>query len=219
MGSRERLIKAMGDLMWERGFAATTPREVRERAGVGQGSMYYHFPTKRDLGVAAIERNCADVTMAADAVLNGSGSPLERLRAYLLRPRDALKGCKVGRMTQDPVVAHDPDLLAPVAQSVSTVHEDLARTIREAIDVGDLPASLDADRLARLCFATIQGGYVLALAAQDPAPFDQACSGLLDLLDSAAERRPGAGEESAASPIIHRPGPAGPGVVAAGPAA
>lgn len=33
--------------------------------------------------------------------------------------------------------------------------------------------------------ATIQGGYVLAIAAQDPAPFRDACQGALELLDVA----------------------------------
>ena len=39
--------------------------------------------------------------------------PLARLRAYLSRDRDALRGYKVGRLTQDPEVASDPELLAP----------------------------------------------------------------------------------------------------------
>ena len=57
MESRERLVTAMSELMWERGYAATSPREVRERSGVGQGSMYHHFPSKRDLALAALQRN------------------------------------------------------------------------------------------------------------------------------------------------------------------
>jgi Bacterial regulatory proteins, tetR family len=43
MNSRELLVETMSDLLWERGYADTSPRDVRERSGVGQGSMYHHF--------------------------------------------------------------------------------------------------------------------------------------------------------------------------------
>lgn len=184
--SRERLIVAMSDLMWERGYAATSPREVRERSGVGQGSMYHHFPGKRDLALAALERNCADLLPATEDLLTAQGDPMEKLAAYLSRPGAALKGCKVGRMTQDPLVAHDPVLLAPVGDAFGRVHQALAAVIREAIEAGELPGDVDPERLAYLFSATIQGGYVLAIAAQDPRPYEDACAGALELLRVAA---------------------------------
>jgi AcrR family transcriptional regulator len=122
MSSRERLVDTMGELMWERGYADTSPREVRQRAGVGQGSMYHHFATKRDLALAALERNVQDLLPAAAELDGTDGSPMARIEAYLMRPRDALKGCKVGRMTQDPQVREDPALLAPVSRAFADVH-------------------------------------------------------------------------------------------------
>ena len=61
MESRERLVVAMSELMWERGYAATSPRGVRERSGVGQGSMYHHFPGK---GKAFQSRSIRTATVA-----------------------------------------------------------------------------------------------------------------------------------------------------------
>jgi len=188
MDSREQLIETMSELMWERGYAATSPREVRERSGIGQGSMYHHFPSKRDLALAALERNCADLLPASEALLTADGDSLEKLTGYLSQPKDALKGCKVGRMTQDPLVAADPGLLAPVADAFDRIHQALVRVLRTAIESGELSAELDPDRLAYLLTATIQGGYVLAIAQQDRRPFDEARAGALDLLRAAAPR-------------------------------
>lgn len=196
MDSRERLIVAMSDLMWERGYAATSPRDVRARSGVGQGSMYHHFPSKRDLALAALERNCQESLPGTADPLSAPGDPLEKLAEHMTRPREALKGCKVGRMTQDPLVASDPGLLAPVADAFDTVHRILVTVIREAVDAGELPADTDPDRIASLLQATIQGGYVLAIARQDRAPYDQAVAGAVDLLRAAA---PGAAPIPAAS--------------------
>ena len=184
--SKERLLQAMSELLWERGYAATSPREVRERSGVGQGSMYHHFPGKRELAVAAIERNCADVLPAPQDLLEATGDPMAKLTTYLSRPLPALKGCKVGRLTQDPVVASDSELLQPVADAFDAVHRALARVIREAIALGQLDPDLDPEQVAYLLTATIQGGYVLAIAAQDPAPFDAARAGALALLRASA---------------------------------
>ncbi|MEV6349665.1 TetR/AcrR family transcriptional regulator [Actinoplanes sp. NPDC051851] len=188
MDSRQRLLETMSELMWERGYADTSPREVRQRSGVGQGSMYHHFPSKRDLALAALERNVADLLPAASG-LEGPGDPMERIEAYLMRPRDALKGCKVGRMTQDPQVREDPVLLAPVAGAFATIHVSWVTVLREAIEAGQLRDDLDPERLAHTLMAVLQGGYVLAIAQQDPGPFDDARSGALDLLRAAGARK------------------------------
>ncbi len=185
MESRELLLETMSELMWERGYADTSPRAVRERSGVGQGSMYHHFPTKRDLALAALERNIADLLPAASE-LDGSGDPMARIEAYLMRPRDVLKGCKVGRMTQDPQVREDPVLLAPVARAFAQVHVSWVKALRDAIAAGELRDDVDPERLAHTLMAVIQGGYVLAIAQQDPGPFDAARAGALDLLRAAA---------------------------------
>src|SRR3954470_19930688 len=185
MSSRELLVETMSQLMWERGYADTSPRDVRERSGVGQGSMYHHFHTKRDLALAALERNVADL-LPAVSELDGPGRPMARIEAYLTRPREALKGCKVGRMTQDPQVREDPVLLAPVAGAFAQVHVSWVRALREAVAAGELRDDLDPERLAHTLMAVLQGGYVIAIAQQDPGPFDDAHAGALDLLRAAA---------------------------------
>ncbi|MFN8049705.1 MAG: TetR/AcrR family transcriptional regulator [Ancrocorticia sp.] len=182
MNSKERMIEAMSDLMWEQGFAATTPREVRERSGVGQGSMYHHFPTKRDLGMAAIESITSDLMDRSVALLEAAGDPLDRLNNYLSAPREPLKGCKAGRLTQDPVVARDPEMLAPVARVFDRITEAATNTVQEAIDRHQLKPDLDAASWARLIVTTLQGGYVLAIAAQDRAPYDEAFAALRRLV-------------------------------------
>ncbi|WP_034648032.1 TetR/AcrR family transcriptional regulator [Cellulomonas sp. HZM] len=187
MDTRQLLVDTMSDLLWERGYADTSPREVRERAGVGQGSQYHHFRSKHDLALAALEQNIAAL-LPASSELSGPGSPLGRVEAYLMAPRDALRGCKVGRMTQDPQVREDPLLLAPVARAFTQAHERWALALGEAVRVGELPADLDPDALAHTLMAVLQGGYVLAMAQQDPAPFEAARAGALALLRAAALR-------------------------------
>jgi TetR/AcrR family transcriptional repressor of nem operon len=91
-------------------------------------------------------------------------------------------------MTQDPLVASDPGLLAPVAEAFGKVHVALTAVIEEAIALREISSAVDPGRLAYLLSATIQGGYVLAIAEQDARPYDDACAGALELLRAAAPK-------------------------------
>jgi transcriptional regulator, TetR family len=182
VGTKERLISATQDLLWERGYAATSPKDILRKAEAGQGSMYHHFSGKQDLAVTALEETAAGMRASAEELLHGEGSPVERVRAYLTRQRDSLKGCRIGRMTYDTDVLVSPELLAPVAQTLAWLVAALADVIAEGIECGQLRADVDAREVASMLVATIQGGYVLARAGQDPAAFDAAVRGALQSL-------------------------------------
>ncbi|WP_294641984.1 TetR/AcrR family transcriptional regulator [Rothia mucilaginosa] len=182
MGTKDRLIAATQELLWERGYAATSPKDILQKAEAGQGSMYHHFSGKQDLAVTALEETAAGMRASAEILLHGEGSPVDRVKAYLTRQRDSLKGCRIGRMTYDTNVLTSPELLAPVTQTLAWLVETLAGVIAEGIECGQLRADVDAREVASMVVATIQGGYVLARAGQDPAAFDAAVRGALQSL-------------------------------------
>jgi hypothetical protein len=93
-------------------------------------------------------------------------------------------------MTQDPQVREDPVLLAPVARAFAQVHASWVKVLREAIAARELGEDLDPVHLAHTLMAVLQGGYVLAIAQQDPGPFDDARAGALALLRAAAPSLP-----------------------------
>ncbi|MFH8627628.1 TetR/AcrR family transcriptional regulator [Streptomyces vietnamensis] len=182
MNTSERLIEATRELLWERGYVGTSPKAVQQAAGAGQGSMYHHFAGKQDLALAAIRRSAEELGAAAEAVLGGTGSAYARIEAYLLRERDVLRGCPVGRLTMDPEVIADPELRAPVEEVLGRVRARIAEVVREGLDSGELSGGLDPEEIAATVLATVQGGYVLARATGSRAPFDTAVRGLLTLL-------------------------------------
>ncbi|MEU4079476.1 TetR family transcriptional regulator [Streptomyces venezuelae] len=182
MSTPERLIEATRELLWERGYVGTSPKAVQQAAGVGQGSMYHHFAGKPDLALAAIRRTAEELGAAAEAALGGEGTAYARIEAYLLRERDVLRGCPVGRLTMDPEVIADPALRAPVDEVLGRLRARLAEVVQEGLDSGELSGPLDAGEVAATILATVQGGYVLARATGTRDPFDHAVRGLLTLL-------------------------------------
>ncbi len=47
--TRDRIVRATFDLHTEKGIAATSVRDIAERADVAVGSVYHHFPTYDDV--------------------------------------------------------------------------------------------------------------------------------------------------------------------------
>lgn len=182
MDTVERLIESTRELLWERGYTGTSPKAIQQRAGAGQGSMYHHFDGKSALARAAIDRTAEQLRAAADALLSAPGPAFDRISAYLHRERDVLRGCPIGRLTQDPDVMAEPMLRAPVHDTFAWLRARLTDVLADGVRRGELDAALNPAATASTLVAVLQGGYVLARAADDPAPFTEAVDGALALL-------------------------------------
>jgi len=178
--ARTRLVAAAQEMFAAQGVGATSPRQVLHASGVGQGSLYHHFPTKHDLAVAAVGATVDDALAAARRDLAdspGAADPVDRVVAYMERPRDALAGCKVGRLTSDQAVMDDDGLRDVVTAYFVRLLDAVAATLREA----GLPDDAARDR-AHAAVAIVQGGYVLARATGDPEAMRAAVRGFVALL-------------------------------------
>lgn len=185
MSAREDLVEATRELLWERGYGGTSPAAILAASGAGQGSMYHHFRGKEALALAAIERNVEEAHAETTADLATAGDAVDRLRAYLLQERDALKGCRFGRLAQDADVVGSESLRAAVGDLLAWTRAQLSEVVRTGVERGELRADLDPDRTAATLSATIQGAFVLARAAGDVGVYDDAVRGALDLLTAA----------------------------------
>ena len=178
-------MEATQDLLWEQGYSATSPKDIMRRSGAGQGSMYHHFTNKQELAVVALECSAQSMRQDAEKLLATDGSAYEIATAYLRRQRDALKGCRMGRMTFDADVLNTPELIEPVKRTFVWLLEALTALFERGRDQGEFAADIDARNLASLVVATVQGGYVLARATRDTDAFDAAVEGAAALLRKA----------------------------------
>jgi TetR/AcrR family transcriptional regulator, cholesterol catabolism regulator len=82
----DRFLDAAAALFRERGFEATTVREIARAAGMLPGSLHYRYPTKEALLLALMKRGVeADLECMRSAIAS-LRDPLERLR-HALRAR------------------------------------------------------------------------------------------------------------------------------------
>jgi AcrR family transcriptional regulator len=178
----ERLIRSTQELLWDRGYVGTSPKAIQQHAQAGQGSMYHHFAGKSGLALAAIRRSAGELRDEAEAALSGEGTALEKISAYLDREREILRGCRIGRLAQDPDVIGSDDLRQPVEETFDWLRDRLTQVLAEGKANGELADDLDPADVAASVAAVVQGGYVLARAAGSEEPFNRAIAGVRNLL-------------------------------------
>lgn len=187
MSKREEILAATRDLLWERGYESTSPAMVMKRSGAGQGSLYHHFGSKRELAVAAMEGIEREMTEALGATLGDRRQPpLARIRAWLSAPHDGLAGCRLGRFANERSLADDRELARPVARYFQGLQQLLHATLEEAVDEGALPDSIDVSAIGAHLIACVQGGYVLSRLLHDGDAISRATDGAVALLDHLA---------------------------------
>jgi AcrR family transcriptional regulator len=79
----ERVLLAAGKLFREKGFAATTVREIASAASMLPGSLHYRYASKDDILVALMRRGVRRAIESVEQAIAQEKNPLERLRLGL----------------------------------------------------------------------------------------------------------------------------------------
>ncbi len=140
-----------------------------------KGAFFHHFESKEALGVAAA-KHWAETTTAffAAAPYHAPDDPLARVLAYVDFRRSIIAGevagftCLVGTMVQE-VYATAPAIRDACAASIFGHAATLEADLAAALAARGAPGGVTAAGLARHTQAVIQGAFVLAKAADDPA--------------------------------------------------
>lgn len=180
---REDLVKAAKELLWERGYEAMSPRDVIDKSGAGQGSFYHHFAGKLELASYALEEVADEEIRSAEAIFSAPQEPLTRIRNYLNRDRQALKGCRLGRLANESAIEIE-QFSTPIAKYLERVVELIESCFTEAKITGKINSDIDTKLLANTIVAIIQGGYVLSRVHHDPKRMQTAIGGAHQLLNS-----------------------------------
>jgi TetR/AcrR family transcriptional repressor of nem operon len=189
--ARERLIDSALTLIHARSYAAVSVDDLCAHAGVKKGSFYHFFPTKRDLAVAAIDRQWHNARRyVLDPSFAPDVPPLQRIRrlftlaATLQCPRDPagglVLGCPFGNLAAE-LGTQDPIIRAKVQDIFAGYHASFERVLVEAQEAGEL-GPLQAPEAARGLLALFEGALLLAKTYNDAAIVEhvgQAAIGLI----------------------------------------
>ena len=135
------VLDAAARLFREKGYAATSMRDIAAAVDMLAGSLYYHFAAKEDLLVAVYEEGVRQISEAVRAAIGRHGDPWERLEAAaaahlaaLLRQSDYAQV----------VIRVLPSDVPKAAQHLTRLRDAYEKLFIELVEV--LPLPRDTDR-------------------------------------------------------------------------
>jgi TetR/AcrR family transcriptional repressor of nem operon len=186
--TRDRIVAAAADLMFEQGVAGTSLQDVQQASRVSGSQMYHYFGDKASLVHAVIARQGEDLLGKQQPWLAriDSMAGIRAWRDYVvstMRRRECRGGCQLGSLASelsdlDPVAR--ADLAAAFGRWISAIRDGL----QAMQDRGELRPGADARRLASALMAAAEGGLLLAKTLRDIEPLEAALDTVIDHIAS-----------------------------------
>jgi TetR/AcrR family transcriptional regulator, transcriptional repressor for nem operon len=174
--SRQHLMDAAHELIWEYSYGAVTIEAICERARVKKGSFYYFFDSKSDLAVAAIEAWWVERKALAEGLIRSEARPLDRVWRYLdfVAQRQLTAHEETGQVLGCPLFTLGAEICTQDDRILSLIQEILSyganyfeQAIREAQACGDIAGS-DAPLKGRLLWSFYEGTLTRARIENNP---------------------------------------------------
>jgi AcrR family transcriptional regulator len=132
-GTVERLLNAAAGAFADRGFHATTTRDIASRAGLSPAGVYVHFDSKEALLYALSRRGHEAALDLVRTSAGGSGSPVDRVR----RVMSAFAAWHAEHFEVARVVQYEfPHLLLRHRDEVLALRKEIDEVVRELIEDG-----------------------------------------------------------------------------------
>jgi AcrR family transcriptional regulator len=160
-----RRIEAAADRLFrERGYDATTTRDIAEAAEIGVGTLFVYFPEKLDLlvhlhreGLARVTTDALSRRDRAKPLADQLAGVFRALHAYW-KPIRAL-----ARTFNKELLCLPPERQQGVAQMTMGFFAGLATMVEEAKERGEVRSDVPSMQVAYQCFAAYFLGLMLWL--------------------------------------------------------
>lgn len=188
--TRERLLEAATELIWESSYGSTSVEAICQRAGVNKGSFYHFFDSKVTLAVAALDAEWQQDQARFDGFFSPMVPPLERFRLvceWALEHQERLAGEK-GFVVGCPLFNLGSELCTQSEAIRHKVREILfghrayiESALRDACAVGAL-APCDPAAKANILLSYYEGQLTRARIENDLQPIRDLLSDTFDIL-------------------------------------
>lgn len=162
---REHLLDAAAKLFSERGFHATSMRDIAKAVGMLSGSIYYHFESKDEMLLAVYEEGVRRVATAVEQAVAGASEPWARLEAACAAH---LRGLIAYRDYARVMIQTAPDQAGSAGGRVRELRRNYEARFRQLIDGLTLPPGIDPRYVRLLLFGALNWSQVWYHPGGDP---------------------------------------------------
>lgn len=177
MDTATRLIDLAEAAMRSRGFGGFSYGDIARAAGIRKASIHHHFPSKADLGLAALDRYADRLARDLEQIARSHRLGGQALLAAIAHFREAIgdgdRLCLCAALAAD-MHALDSRMAAKLERANRMTLDWLAAILVEGRRDRSIAVGGDPAKEAAAILAQLQGAQLLARAARDPRAFDDA---------------------------------------------
>lgn len=136
----DQLVSIAARLFSEKGYAATSLRDIAEAAGISKAALYYWFPEKTSLFVRVVSNRFDTLLGKVQAAVDTASTPEDRVTAFMLCCAAQIDNDRVGWTASSNAFwsNFDPAVRAQLIPQRDRFEKLLRRCLQDAIDAGAL---------------------------------------------------------------------------------
>lgn len=167
------------ELLWSKGYNATSVSDIVKAAGIPKGSFYFYFDSKEDFAVKAIEKYfTVQFAPGGEILQNKSVSPKQRLLDFYEYRYNVLKNkmnCKMGCLASNlgnEMAEHNENIRTTILNKEQQILSLITEVIQEAQDFGEMDNSMNASDIAAFIEDAGKGSMVSMKEMNNSYPID-----------------------------------------------
>ena len=170
MSVKERILQSAEELIYQKGYDATSISDIMEVADVGKGQLYYYFKSKKEIGLTVIQdilanwrKELFEEIFEADKSDSDKFSDMIDWVCQFHESQTVFYGCPIGNLIVE-LSTEDENFRCPLNDFMTQWTEKLASLLQ------DLHADWSEERAqlqARQVISSIQGSIVILKVSQD----------------------------------------------------
>ncbi|MDA1095919.1 MAG: TetR/AcrR family transcriptional regulator [Chloroflexi bacterium] len=180
--THERILDAAAQVFAESGYHGASVDDIARTAGSSKGAIYFHFPGKREIFFALVNRFADRLLDASEAAIDHPASGSERAGAAVAA---VLGTFSRHRMLAKVLLASGVGLGPAFDESLMALHERFAVSIRRYLDAAVVQGSLppqDTELAAYAWMGALNEVILRWLHTGKPEKLEDAASALQTLL-------------------------------------
>lgn len=188
--TRQALLEAAFDEIYEHGFQAASLDSILARTGVTKGALYHHFKNKLDLGYAVVDEVIRPmVRQVWVEPLLSSDDPIEGLKRVYMQAGEEMGeqactcGCPLNNLVQE-MSGLDEGFRQRLQAGLQSWQQGISQALRHGQVTGTVRDDIDTDKTATFLLASLEGTVGLAKSSQNDAVFEASKYALDHFLDS-----------------------------------
>ncbi len=165
-------------LFWEIGYSGASLRDLLKVMGIGEGSFYNVFKSKKQLYLLCLKHYRDTVGKKRSAALSSGLTAQQGVRALLRSVLDGLddplmpRACLLAGSVSWDVFA-EPELREYVQEELAGVVERLTARLTAGKEAGDLPAGFEPTVVAPIIATYLHGLFRIASVSYDRQQLEQ----------------------------------------------